>query len=322
MISFLLYELGGALAQVFPLGLTYGIAILLANLNFLFNRTSRRAVIANLKHVLKSVGVQAEAVAGGASAAGPWSHADLDRIARRVFRNFALNIADFLRFPLFDLHSLREVVTLEGWEHIERANAAGRGFIILSAHVGNWEMCGAVLGLSGLRVRAVALDHGAGRVTRFYAKRRRGKGVESLPVTGSTFAMLEWLRGGGAVALVGDRDFTHQGKPVPFFGQTAIMPRAHASLGLKTGAPVLPIFLVREAGHRFRLIIRPPVSTVGLPATDRVRAFMERCLRVFEDVIRRYPEQWCVFVPIWDGPDAVPALSAARRGRAPTGAPA
>jgi KDO2-lipid IV(A) lauroyltransferase len=285
MIAFLLYKVGSALSRVLPRWVCYGIAILLADLNFLINHRSRRAVIANLRRVL------------GRGDRG--DDTELDRIARRVFHNFALNIADFLIFPNLDLDSLRGVIAIEGWEHVERAHAAKRGFILLSAHVGNWEMAGALFGLSGIRLRAVALEHGAGRVTRFYAERRRAKGIEVLPLTGSTYAMIDWLRRGEAVALIADRDFAHQGKPVLFFGATATMPRAHASLALKTGAPVLPCFLVREPHRRFRMIIRPPVETENLPPGDRVGAFVERCLRVFEEVIRSYPDQWAVFVPLW-----------------------
>jgi KDO2-lipid IV(A) lauroyltransferase len=160
--------------------------------------------------------------------------------------------------------------------------------------------------MNGINLRAVALDHGAGRVTRFYAERRRAKGIESLPLTGSTYAILEGLRSGEAVALIVDRDFAHQGRPALFFGETAIMPRAHASLALKTGAPLLPCFPLRLPNNRFRLIVLPPVSTEGLPPKDRVGGLVERCLRVFEDVIRRYPDQWCVFVPLWEGAKAEP----------------
>ncbi len=291
MIAFFLYKLGSALNRLLPASVCYGIALVLADLNFLINRRSRRAVIANLTRVLGSE-------ASGERAA---SLAEIDRIARRVFHHFAFNIVDFMRFPLLDLESLRQVVDIEGWEHLQRAHAEGRGVILLSAHIGNWEIGGAVFGLSGIRLRAVALDHGAGRVTRFFAERRRAKGIKSLPLAGSTYAILEGLRAGEAVALIVDRDFAHQGRPVAFFGETTMMPRAHASLALKTGAPLLPCFPLREPNHRFRLIIRPPVSTERLPADDRVGTLVARCLRVFEEMIRRHPDQWCVFVPLWGG---------------------
>jgi KDO2-lipid IV(A) lauroyltransferase len=317
VIAFLLYKLGGAVCRFLPVGFSYWVARLLADSNFLINRRSRRAVIANLMRVLAD---SPEPVQGRPPRWNPRAHRELDRIARRVFHNFALNIVDFLRFPLLDLESLPRVIAIEGWQHLMEAHARGRGVILLSAHVGNWELGGAVFGLNGIRLKVVALDHGAGRVTRFFAERRRAKGIESLPLTGSTYAMLEWLRQGGAVALIADRDFAHQGMPVPFFGQTAMMPRAHASLALKTGASVLPCFVVRGANNRFRMLIHPPVSDQGLPEEDRVGAFVERCLPVFEEVIRRYPDQWFVFVPLW-GSVPETAAKAARTGTA-TGAPA
>lgn len=291
MISFFLYKLGSACCCVLPVRLTYAFAAFLADLNFLVNRRSRRAVLANLARVHDGGPVPADPV----------------RVARRVFHNFALNIVDFLRLPLVDLDSLRRVIRIEGWEHLEAARARGRGVIILSAHIGNWEWAGALFAQSGFKMKAVALEHGAGRVTRFFARRRQEKGIEVLPLTGSTSAMLAWLRQGGVVGLIADRDFTGQGMPVRFFGETAMMPRAHASLALKTGAAVIPSFLVREGEDRFRLIIHPPVPADGLPPGDRVRAFVERCLREFEEVIRRHPDQWSVFEPLWGGPPGAAA---------------
>jgi len=287
LIQFLLYKLGGLLTRLLPYRLVYLIAAVISDLNFAVNRRSRRAVYANLRHVFS-----------GSEMGEP-----LDAIARRVFRNFAFNIVAFLRLPLVDRGEMERVIRIEGWEHAERAREHG-GVIFLSCHIGNWEWAGVLFAQHGFRIKAVALDHGGGRVTRFFSERRRAKGLELLPLSGSTFAMIEWLRAGGAVGVIADRDYAHQGVEVTFFGAPAVMPRAHAILATKTGAPILPCFLLREASDHFRLIIEPPVWAAEfehLNADHRVRALVERCLHTFEGVIRRYPDQWFVFEPLWDG---------------------
>jgi KDO2-lipid IV(A) lauroyltransferase len=285
LIPYLLYQLGGLLTRLLPYRLVYFIAAVISDLNFAVNGRSRRAVYANLRHVF---------------AAGPPPE-PLDTIARRVFRNFALNIVDFLRLPLVDRAEMEQVIQVEGWEHATRAREHG-GVIFLSCHIGNWEWAGVMFAQHGFRIKAVALDHEVGRVTRFFSERRRAKGVEPLPLSGSTFAMIEWLRAGGAVGVIADRDYAHQGVEATFFGAPAVVPRAHAILAIKTGAPIVPCFLLREASDHFRLIIEPPVWAAEFEHlhTDlRVRAIVERCLRTFEGVIRRYPDQWFVFAPLW-----------------------
>jgi KDO2-lipid IV(A) lauroyltransferase len=288
LIAFLLYKLGSLFTRLLPHELTYRVADVLADMNYLVNTRSRRAVLANLAHVF---------------AEGPPPKSP-PRLARQVFRNFARNIVDFLRLPRLDREGLEREIQVQGWEHVDMARAGGRGVIFLSFHLGNWEWAGALFALNGVRMKAVALEHGAGRVTRFYSERRQAKGIDVLPLSGSTFAMLEWLHAGGAVGMIADRDYAHQGMEVTFFGSAAVMPRAHASLALKTGAAIIPCFLVREANH-FRMTIEPPI-TVGdfqtLPLETRVRALVEHCLRVFEGAIRRYPDQWFVFVPLWKTP--------------------
>jgi len=287
LIPFILYKLGSLLTRLLPYRVVYLVAAFVSDLNYAVNRRSRRAVFANLRHVL---------------AHHPPAER-MDAIARRVFRNFALNIVDFLRLPLVDRAEMQRVVRVEGWEHAERAQAAGHGVIFLSCHLGNWEWAGVKFAQEGFRIKAVALDHGAGRVTRFFSERRRGKGIEPLPLSGSTFAMIEWLRAGGAVGVIADRDYAHQGMEVTFFDAPAIMPRAHAILATKTGAPIVPCFLLREASDHFRMIVEPPVYAADfqhLEADFRVRAIIERCFRIFEEVIVHHPDQWFVFEPLWE----------------------
>ncbi len=286
MIAFFLYKLGSAIARVLPLSLTYLFAAGIADLNFLINFRSRRAVVANLQRVCPQ----------------PPERNRIPRIARHVFHNFAFNIVDFLRLPGMERGDLERVIVVEGLAHFQSALARGHGVILLSAHIGNWEYGGAWLAQSGIQVKAVALPHGAGRVTRFFDERRRAKGIDVLPLTGSTFAMLECLHAGGVIGLIADRDYAGQGLFTPFFGESTMMPRAHASLALKTGATVVPAFCLRTARGRFRLIVRPPVAATdleGLDPEERVSTLVDRCARELEWIIRRHPEQWFVFVPLW-----------------------
>ncbi len=309
VIAFFLYKLGSLVARLLPLKLTYLAAAAIADLNFLVNFRSRGAVISNLRHVRG-----ARARPGG-----------LVGVTRRVFRNFAYNIVDFLCLPALDRAALSRVISVEGLAHLETERARGRGVILVSGHIGNWEWGGAYFALSGIEVKTVALPHGAGRVTRFFDEQRQAKGLCVLPFTGSTFAMVEWLHAGGVVGLIADRDYAEQGIPVPFFGTTTVMPRAHASLALKTGAALLPCFCLRRPGGRFRLEIRPPVAAGDLhdlPPDERIVALVTRCLAELEEAIAAHPDQWMVFAPMWPQSRTGSGDRSEERGRSPTRAPA
>jgi KDO2-lipid IV(A) lauroyltransferase len=286
VIAYLLYQLGGFFTRILPLALIYPAAAVCADLNFLVNARSRRAVLSNLAHVRGSAPAAESPV----------------RVARRVFHHFAYNIVDFLRLPAMNRERLAAAIDIDGFEHLATALARGRGVILLSGHIGNWEWGGAYFALAGIHVKAVALPHGAGRVTRFFDERRRAKGIEVLPFAGSTFAMVETLHRGGVVGLIVDRDYAHQGIPLRFFDAPTMVPRAHALLALKTGAALVPGFCLRGPGGRHRLLLRPPIPVADLESLApeaRVEALAGRCLREFEAVIGAHPDQWLVFAPIW-----------------------
>ena len=281
VFGYFLYEVGGALALVTHVSIIYLIASGLADLNFALNPKSRRAVMANLRHVL-----------------GPSvSEAEVRMVARRTFRNFALSIADFLRFPRISRKSLARMAEGEALDVIERELRSGRGVILLGAHVGNWELGGAMLALSGFRLSAVALPHRNALIDRFFVKRRRRKGIKVVPSRHATSELLGALRRNECIAILGDRNVLGRGIEREFFGAPAVVPYGHVALSLRTGAAIVPAFIIRERGTRFRLCVEEPIR----PGSG-ARAFedaLSHCLKVMEKYVREYPDQWCTFEPIW-----------------------
>jgi KDO2-lipid IV(A) lauroyltransferase len=137
-------------------------------------------------------------------------------------------------------------------------------------------------------------------VTALFAAHRASHGVGTLPVRGSSFAIMKALHRGELVCLVSDREVTGQGVVARFFDRPTTVPRAPAALAIRTGATVVPAFMLRTGASRFRAVFMPPVAYGDLPEEERTEGLVDRCLRVIEQQIRACPEQWCVFVPIWD----------------------
>ncbi len=284
-LGYVLYELGGLLALVAPQSFCYFVGVVLADLNFYLNAGSRRAVIGNLRHAL------GESV----------SEDELREIARRSFRNFAWLIADFLRFPRLSRRSMESAVDLDELRTIQEEFSSGQGVIFLAAHLGNWELGGAILAMSGFPLSVVAMPHENGRIDRFFARRRADKGIAAVSIEHATSELLESLRRKECVAILGDRNILGRGVEAEFFGTPALMPYGHVILSMRTGAPIVPAFVIREGRGRFKAYVEEPIR----PGKGRgaFKDLMGRCLAVMEEYVKRYPDQWFVFEPIWQEAD-------------------
>ncbi len=125
---------------------------------------------------------------------------------------------------------------------------------------------------------------------------------KAVPVSQSLRPIVRALRANEAVALAADRDVTGGGEWLPFFGALARIPVGHVKLALRTGAPILPCFVVRESDRHSRVYIEEPLFlTPGEDLQRDVREGAQRIVALMERYIRAYPDQWLAFQPIWDG---------------------
>ena len=282
LLGYVLYEMGGILARIVPVSVSYSIAVLLARLNFLSNARSREAVILNLRHVL------------GDSV----SDREIKKTAKKTFINFSVFIVDFLRFPRTSEKSIISSVDMDMVRVLKEEVGRGKGVIVLGAHVGNWELGGAILSMSGFPLSVVAMPHTNELIDRFFVRRRTKKGIEMVTREHATSELLGSLRRGECIAILGDRNILGPGMETEFFGSPALMPYGHVVLSLRTGAPIVPGFVVRERGNRFKFCVEEPIRPgSGAGAFEDI---MHRCIRAMERYVRRYPDQWFTFEPVWE----------------------
>ncbi len=213
-------------------------------------------------------------------------------LMRQVFRNFGRYLVEF-----FTIHRRQEpVLAVEGGAHLAEAHRSGRGALLLSAHLGNWELGAIVTRRMGFPVAVVALPHpdpGADRVFNFQRERC---GVSVIPLgLRAAGRSLEWLRAGGLLGVLGDFDFVQEGQETLFCGRRVALPRGPAVLSLRSQAPVVPVYLVREGTWSFRLCVEPPIwppkSADGSATAHLTRAYAG----VLERYVRRFPDQWLLF---------------------------
>jgi KDO2-lipid IV(A) lauroyltransferase len=218
---------------------------------------------------------------------------ELTAVARESFVRFGRVLADILKMARYSRARVLSLVTTEGRENLEAALAKGKGALIFTGHFGNWEVANAAVSEIGpFRVIARALDnpHLEKDLLRF----RTRLGSEVINKFGASRPILQALGRNEIVAILIDQNVLRsQAVFVDFFGKPAATTPGLAAFHLKTGAPLVPLFVDSAPGGRYRVRILPPLY---FPAPGRrdedVLKITQICTKMIEHEIRRSPEQW------------------------------
>ncbi|MDD5596253.1 MAG: lysophospholipid acyltransferase family protein [Candidatus Omnitrophica bacterium] len=283
MLNYIFYRIGQFIALSCPRRAGYKIAVSLSDVHYLFAFKDRAAVRDNLKAVFPNK-----------------SEREICRMRLMMFRNFAKHLVDFFRFSKMDREFLKANVKIENQEYLDKALAEGKGVITLTAHMGNWELGGALIGTLGYPFWVVALAHKHEQVDNFFNLQRLSKGVHVMPLGKSGRGCLRVLKENKILGLVGDRDFTESGVAIDFFGKPTIFPEGPAVLSLKIGSCLLPGFMLRNKDDNFTFRFEKPIEfkPSGNKEED-VKELIRTYTKVFEAYIRKYPDQWYMFKRFW-----------------------
>lgn len=227
------------------------------------------------------------------SAFGPQLDAKQRRgVARRLFLNLGQNGMEWLQLPRWSVQQLQQRVHGEGIDNLRQALALGRGAIIVSGHFGNWELMPLYLRSLGFEGEILARPLRYPEYEAFLVNMRKRFGMNTL-LRGSLREAAKLLKDKKIIGMLPDQDTDSlDGIFINFLGRPAYTPVGPAALSVLTGAPIVPVFNVRE-GSRFRLFVEQPI----LPpeGTDRLKA-IEQLTQAWSDVlaayITRYPDHW------------------------------
>lgn len=214
-----------------------------------------------------------------------------DRL-RRVYQHVGMNYAEVFRWVGGGSEELDDRVREIGTEHLDAALARGKGVLILTAHLGNWDL----LGLWAARrypLTILSKDLRQPGVNRFWMEARAEAGLDIVPARRSYRACLGVLKKNGLLGFILDQNaLVHEGVFVDFFGKQACTRSGLAFLAAHSQAPVLPVFIYRKLDGTHQLEIQPLLE----PPPDRepatLREATQRYTRIIEDAIRRHPDQW------------------------------
>jgi KDO2-lipid IV(A) lauroyltransferase len=221
---------------------------------------------------------------------------------RRVFAESCANLArGFVEFALLgraDAEELRRLVSIEGLEHLDRArkDSESGGIIVLTAHLGSWELLAAAMVAHGLPVTVVHRTRDNPLIEEMVGVLRERGGAEMFARGSAARAGLRALREGKILAMTYDQNCSRgEGVFVPFFGRLACTRTAPPRIAMHSGAPVVPVFVQRQGGgacHRARILPALEILPSGDDQEAAVRENARRMTQVIEEEIRRAPEQW------------------------------
>jgi Kdo2-lipid IVA lauroyltransferase/acyltransferase len=218
-----------------------------------------------------------------------------EKILRGVYIHLAWQLVEFCRMARFTPENTRNWMRTEGLEHYRSAQARGKGVLVITGHLGAWELSSFYHSMMG---------HPMGMVIRRLDNRRLDAYVNDIRCMHGNFilskddfgrGLLTAMREGKTVGILMDTNMTPpQGEFVKFFGIDACTGTGLAHIARKTGAAVLPGFMLWEAGEKKYVLRFGP--EVAIPGSEDVTADIlvgtQRCTAVIEEWIRRYPDQW------------------------------
>lgn len=273
-----------------PAGLCRFLAGIVAGIAYLFSREDRRNFAANLSLALNR----------------PRDDAFIRQTTRRMILNYGQYMIDFFLMPQLPPHKLNAFFSeFLNEEILTAALSKGKGAILISPHLGNWEFGSLVLRARNYPLGVVALPHNTPLTTGLVNRIRSDKGVRVFEMGESPFSAIDiinYLRKNGIVAMIGDRDFFGRGQTVRYFGKEVLFPTGPVVLAMVSGAALIPAFVLRQEDSRYFGVLEKPIALAV--DGDRNRCIAENLRRtamVFESYVRRYPDQWYAPRPIEEG---------------------
>ncbi len=218
-----------------------------------------------------------------------------EAILRAMYRQLGWQLAEFCHMPGYTLDRANRFIRYEGLEHYLAAKQRGRGVLVLTGHLGAWEMSSFYHSLAGYPMGMVIRKLDNPWVNRLVNDIRTLHGNRVLPKDDFARGLIAAMRAGETVGVLMDTNMTPpQGVFVDFFGHAACTASGVARVALRTGAAVLPGFLVWEpAENRYVLHFLPELQLVDTGDAERdAMTNTQMFTTALENVIQRYPEQW------------------------------
>ena len=301
MLPYSGYRVASTLVRVLPRRASFALADRVADVLLAAVPAKFDPLRDNLRHALPDTGERA-----------------MRRIVRRNVRDLTRSWVDVMAIPLDPSATTRRLREVD-LHHYTNALARGDGVVVVSMHFGAWEAGLAAWNGGGRHLALLAERLRPQKLFDAIAGARGALGVKVIPIdveamlegdlltarrigAGAMREVFRHLRSGGAIAIAIDRDLTGTGTPIPFFGVPARIPLGVVEVAVRSGAAIVPIALRRTSWGVEGMVFPERQYDRTAPRDAEAERVSREILTIFEDVIRRHPEQWHVLDRVWPEP--------------------
>lgn len=229
-----------------------------------------------------------------------WSHKEIRELSRRIFMNFGITLLEMFQSTFMSPEEVFNTIRVEGEENFVNALKGNRGVVIVSAHMGNWEVGLHFTNYYGKPMLGVAAKTRFGWADILLSRSRNRLGNTIIDKKGALPKMTEGLRRGEVVGMLMDQSRRKHGIEVTFFGRKATTSPAAALLALRCKCQVLPAFSVREPDGQLTIQVKQPFDMARTGDLRRdIQSNTQRMMDVVEEMVRKYPDQWFWLLKPW-----------------------
>ncbi|MBU4258568.1 MAG: hypothetical protein L6263_13895 [Desulfobacteraceae bacterium] len=230
-----------------------------------------------------------------------WPLDKIKKLSIKTFQNMGITVLEICQMTCFSKEDILKKVRIRGKENLLNTIKSSKGVIMISAHIGNWEMGHLFVSRYIQKSLLVVVQNQPDIVERIIHKLRTSTGNTIISKRGAMTKLVRTLHKGKMVGLLIDQGTSRgEGVDISFFGRKTNATYAASLLAARYNCPVLPIYCIREPDANLTVVVEPPLK---LHKTDDVRANLQTNTQIMTDsvekIIRLYPEQWLWFHKRW-----------------------
>lgn len=272
--------------KILPLNLTYLIGVVGGRLLYLISKEKHNIMAEELRLIMPDK-----------------SMAEIEEIIKDSFKNYCISEIEVLLYPLMNRKSIKKIVTIEGREHLDNALSKGKGVVLFQAHFGAFQMVMPAIGYSGYKMNQISAsasvwkDSSTSRIQKksfdIKARYEYTLPVHHISVTSSLRPAFRALENNEIVGITIDGGGGKKVVPVRFLGRDANFQQGGADIAIRTGAAIVPAFIITEEGLKHRVILHPLiVVSKTLDRDEKIMKVLQEFAMILESYVYQYPAHY------------------------------
>lgn len=276
-LEFIAVKILAKIVILLPWKINYWLADRLGEISYIFLAKRRSLTIDNLTQAFKD----------------EYDKKEIRRLAINTFRNFAKNIIEFISLSKINKDNVNNFVTINGLENLQKAKKKKKGVIILSSHLGNWELMAKALILKGYPITIMVRRQKNKLVEKVIEYQRSNSKIKTISHTLASKEIFNLLKNNEIIGMIADQDGGEKGIFINFFGRQASTIPSPVVFTIRSQAELIPLFDIRQKDNHHQIIIEPAYQLIN---TSNIKNDIinntQRLTNKLESYIRQYPDQW------------------------------